>query len=660
LKPDEYTTFPSSLAPNATVSWSTTQAQDSSCDALSARIDLSVTFPDIDLDSLQRIYGWAALQYQAWARGFFHINADRPQTLALSTDNLLEFYLDGVHHFGGDYYAFRRAPLVLHLEPGVHSIDLRLVRDVRAMGGIGVPTIDVQLEVQVSAKRLHLVADQTLMPDMVQGRLPSMLGSLQVRNDHVHDIDILSVSANDSSYFVWLLQPGDFRVVAGQTRPVSIAISCETDCSPYIGLDVEYETVGQHASQSSVLHLDHQFVKRSLHEPFKVTFYHPGGMVSYAILRPPQNVSCPLDSEGSLPILLQLHGAGVEADNDIVRHAFDPLPDLCAWALFPTGSTPWSGDDWHVWGFADVEAAIRAVPGWIENIGWTGPGVNTNRWLVSGHSNGGESFVLGFKYAQLSCAGQGTWYASTHRPDNVFAAAPVSGYSSIQSKPERFPATWSKLTKQDYVPYDLWRPMPPAIRALLDMSLSSYRHELLLENLKNIRILQQHGSIDDNVPPFHSRLLSQLLKQAGSSSTYVELRGKNHWFDGIMTTEPLSRFYEQELNGGVDSVRAAPEAFTVVAANPADSGPKFGIEILHLRRPRQLGKIRVSFSSSTCFLRTSNVFGLRLPSVYPQTHDIVIDDQIIELSPQHEANEIWRGADGLWKVRISFHEKPVL
>jgi hypothetical protein len=195
--------------------------------------------------------------------------------------------------------------------------------------------------------------------------------------------------------------------------------------------------------------------------------------------------------------------------------------------------------------------------------------------------------------------------------------------------------------------------MPPTIRAILDVSLSSYRHELLLENLKGIPILQQHGSIDDNVPPFHSRLLSQLIKQAGSASTYVELQGKNHWFDGIMTTEPLSRFYEQELNGAGDSVQAAPEAFTVVAANPADSGPKFGIEILHLQRPGQLGKIRVSFSSSTCSLRTSNVLGLRVPSVYPQTHDIVIDDQRMELPLQHEANDIWRGVNGMWKVRMA-------
>jgi hypothetical protein len=30
--------------------------------------------------------------------------------------------------------------------------------------------------------------------------------------------------------------------------------------------------------------------------------------------------------------------------------------------------------------------------------------------------------------------GQGVWFLTTHYPDNVIAAAPVSGYSSIESK----------------------------------------------------------------------------------------------------------------------------------------------------------------------------------------------------------------------------------
>ena len=34
----------------------------------------------------------------------------------------------------------------------------------------------------------------------------------------------------------------------------------------------------------------------------------------------------------------------------------------------------------------------------------------------------------------LIYAGQGTWYALTHRPEKVIGAAPVSGYSSIEGQ----------------------------------------------------------------------------------------------------------------------------------------------------------------------------------------------------------------------------------
>lgn len=216
------------------------------------------------------------------------------------------------------------------------------------------------------------------------------------------------------------------------------------------------------------------------------------------MLRPPaKNASC----RGSLskaPVLLVLHGAGVEADQEDATSALDAVPDLCAWVLFPTGVTPWSSDDWHNWGFADVEAAIEAVPAWIEKNRWTGPGIDTDRWIVAGHSNGG----------------QGTWYALTHRPDKVLAAVPVSGYSSIQK----------------YVSYEMWQPADPRRTAVMSASLNSYRHEMLVANARGIPIQQQHGGADDNVPTYHSRFLAEQLVLAGASSHYNEVPGRNHWW----------------------------------------------------------------------------------------------------------------------------------
>jgi hypothetical protein len=193
--------------------------------------------------------------------------------------------------------------------------------------------------------------------------------------------------------------------------------------------------------------------------------------------------------------------------------------------------------------------------------------------------------------------------------------------------------------------------MPPSVRALLDTSLSSYRHELLLDNVKGISILQQHGSIDDNVPAFHSRLMNQQITMHGANASYVELQGKNHWFDGIMTTQPLSEFFEQELNNFARPLHA-PEAFTLTVANPADSGPKFGVEILYLLRPGQPAKVHVSFSSSECVFRSSNVLSFRLPDIYPRTHGIVVDGQRIDLPLQARSHDLWLSPDGTWKVCV--------
>lgn len=74
---------------------------------------------------------------------------------------------------------------------------------------------------------------------------------------------------------------------------------------------------------------------------------HSGGIVSYAILRPPSPGASHRDSLDRLPVFLNLHGAGLEADSDQVRHTLDDLPDIDAWILFPTGVTPWSADDWR-------------------------------------------------------------------------------------------------------------------------------------------------------------------------------------------------------------------------------------------------------------------------------------------------------------------------
>jgi hypothetical protein len=85
-------------------------------DATSANASLSVAYSNVDWDFLKVVYGWAAVQYQAWARGELHVGGNETQHLVLHTDTILEFWVDDQHYFGGDFYTYRKAPPVLHLQ----------------------------------------------------------------------------------------------------------------------------------------------------------------------------------------------------------------------------------------------------------------------------------------------------------------------------------------------------------------------------------------------------------------------------------------------------------------------------------------------------------------------------------------------------------------
>ena len=86
----------------------------------------------------------------------------------------------------------------------------------------------------------------------------------------------------------------------------------------------------------------------SIYEPHKVTHLHSSGVVSYAMLRPPSSSADCAGGRGSdVSILVNLHGAGVEAENPALANSFDSLPDICAWLIFPSGVTTWS-DDWRM------------------------------------------------------------------------------------------------------------------------------------------------------------------------------------------------------------------------------------------------------------------------------------------------------------------------
>ncbi|KAF2688755.1 alpha/beta-hydrolase [Lentithecium fluviatile CBS 122367] len=642
LQYDPDALFRSSLPTNGMARWNTTQATQTSTSPTYANASLSISYSNVDWDFLKVVYGWAAVQYQAWARGELTVRGNSTQSVILSTDAILEFWVDEAHYFGGDFFTFRKAPAVLHLNPGTHKIDIRLVRDVRAFGGILPPTIDVVVHAERATSILELAMPGILMSDVVDGKLAAPVGSVMLRNSGENDIKIMGIEPSDVRHPISLPEldsqeilaqgsrvltaaqrnessssENDLGIViaAGQTRPVAFDISLPTRNVSSVEYVLTYKTAD--GNDLSSLHVWQNLTKTSIYEPHKITYLHPGGMASYAMLRPPaRNATCGSGQKPSLPVLFGLHGAGLEADNGMVAHALDSVPDLCAWVMFPTGVTPWSGDDWHNWGFADVEAAVNSIPNWINQVDWKGPGVNVNRWIVSGHSNGG----------------QGTWYALTHRPDKILAAAPLSGYASIQK----------------YVPYELWQPADPRRTAVISASLNSYRHEMLMPNARGIPVQQQHGEMDDNVPAYNSRLLAQQLFLSGTDSSYNEVPGQNHWWDTVMTTPELVDFYYTQTKSNETIPRKLDE-FELVVGDPGDMGSKGGIKVLLLEDPGQYGRVHAKGHTIT----TSNVLSLEFDPIIFQSQVLSIDDSSVILGHglrkrEHTGSVTFSKSEGKW------------
>ncbi len=156
---------------------------------------LTIGFPGVDWPFLQSVYGWSALQYQAWARGSMTIRPGSPQSILLYTDNVLEFWVNEQHFFGGDFYAYRNAPLVLHLVPGAHKLDIRLLRDARLMGVNGDPKVSITLKAEGSDARLATMAEKILVSDAVNGILGSPFASMTIRNDGMDAVQILGVAS---------------------------------------------------------------------------------------------------------------------------------------------------------------------------------------------------------------------------------------------------------------------------------------------------------------------------------------------------------------------------------------------------------------------------------------------------------------------------------
>ena len=200
MRYDETETFPSVLSQGGTASWFTISSTNERS-ASQSSASLSVGFSDVDWALLKSFYGWAAIQFQGWARGTIHVSgsSDSESAIVLYTERILEFWIDDEHYFGGDFYGYNNVATVLHLKPGRHQIDVRLVYDVRAMGGVEDPVLDIKLTTARATEALEFVENSLVISDIIDDTLASPVASIAIRNNALSTVAITEIGAAEVS-----------------------------------------------------------------------------------------------------------------------------------------------------------------------------------------------------------------------------------------------------------------------------------------------------------------------------------------------------------------------------------------------------------------------------------------------------------------------------
>jgi hypothetical protein len=202
----------------------------------------------------------------------------------------------------------------------------------------------------------------------------------------------------------------------------------------------------------------------------------------------------------------------------------------------------------------------------------------------------------------------------------------------------------------------MWQPADPRRKAVVSASLNSYRHEMLMPNIKGIPVEQLHGSLDDNVPAYHSRFLAQQIHLTGAQSNYSEVPGQNHWWDGVMTTGPLEDFYHAQTRN-LDVLPRKLDEFTIIVGDPGDMGSKGGLKVLQLRDPGQYGKIVVKGHA----IRTTNVLSLELnPAIWTNTITVDGNEVALEHATTDSATPITVHNIGTRQVAITSDKQAII
>jgi len=301
-------------------------------------------------------------------------------------------------------------------------------------------------------------------------------------------------------------------------------------------------------------------------------------------------------------LVLSLHGAGVKAENRCRNHR----PRDREIVVCPTNRRRW-GFDWEDWGRMDALEALNDALGKF----------NVNRRSI---------YLMG-----TSMGGHGVWHLCTSYPSIWKACMPAAAWLSIDL----------------YIPTHLQRHRlfgkTPFV-SLQERLYQQARTTQLFENLLNLPVVILQGGKDDNVPPFHALLASDILSRLGAIYRLVWREERGHWWDGSLDDPELWRWAYRL------KVKRKTRRFYTYDLGVSDSA--FGIRLLETQTPFYRAGFTLRRSGRTLYLQTENVKSLVIPDFRGK---VVIDGDTLAYSGEVLVRyKRWR------KMRGYVYRRPVL
>mgnify|MGYP001773126154 CR=1 FL=1 len=278
----------------------------------------------------------------------------------------------------------------------------------------------------------------------------------------------------------------------------------------------------------------------------------------------------------SYALILSLHGAGVEAVDQCKSYK----PKDWAFVVCPTNRRRF-GFDWEDWGRVD---ALEVLSEALKSFN-----INGKKIYLTGHSMGGH----------------GVWHLCTSYPSMWSGCLPMAGWTSVKLYISTH-LQRSKLFPESEFTH---------LRERIFQQSEPYK---LVENLLNLPIVILHGGDDDNVPPFQSRLMADILSRFGVVFKYIEVPGKKHWWDGVLDyPDAWKSLFSLKVN-------RKEKVFSTFSLDVSDSA--YGIRILESVKPFEKAKFTIEYEKNKATIKTENIKSLVLTEF---KGTVIIDGDVI-------------------------------